>query len=69
VNRFAFLTPAADRARLPVALISGFLGSGKTALVNALLRDPRMAPPSRSTSLKGTAIPTPPQPLATPTPQ
>jgi len=26
-----------------VALLSGFLGSGKTTLVNALLRDPRMA--------------------------
>ncbi len=38
-----FLTQEADRARLPVALLSGFLGSGKTTLVNALLRDPRMA--------------------------
>jgi G3E family GTPase len=28
---------------MPVALLSGFLGSGKTTLVNALLRDPRMA--------------------------
>jgi G3E family GTPase len=28
---------------LPVTLLSGFLGSGKTTLVNALLRDPRMA--------------------------
>jgi G3E family GTPase len=43
MNRFAFLTQQADRLRLPVALISGFLGSGKTTLVNALLRDPRMA--------------------------
>jgi G3E family GTPase len=43
VNRFSFLTQDADRSRLPVALLSGFLGSGKTTLVNALLRDPRMA--------------------------
>lgn len=43
MNRYAFLTQHADRARIPVALISGFLGSGKTTLVNALLRDPRMA--------------------------
>jgi G3E family GTPase len=38
-----FLSQQADRARLPVALISGFLGSGKTTLVNALLSDPRLA--------------------------
>jgi G3E family GTPase len=38
-----FLTPAAHRARMPVALLSGFLGSGKTTLVNALLHDPRLA--------------------------
>jgi G3E family GTPase len=43
VNRFAFLSQEADRGRLPVAMISGFLGSGKTTLVNALLRDKRMA--------------------------
>jgi G3E family GTPase len=43
VKRFSFLTRDADRNRLPVALLSGFLGSGKTTLVNALLRDPRMA--------------------------
>jgi G3E family GTPase len=43
VNRFSFLTQDADRSRLPVALLSGFLGTGKTTLVNALLRDPRMA--------------------------
>ena len=43
MNRFSFLTQNADRSRLPVALLSGFLGSGKTTLVNALLRDPRMA--------------------------
>ncbi|HQT76176.1 MAG TPA: GTP-binding protein [Rhodopila sp.] len=38
-----FLTQDADRARMPVALLSGFLGSGKTTLVNALLRDPRLS--------------------------
>jgi G3E family GTPase len=43
VNRFSFLSQRADRERVPVALLSGFLGSGKTTLVNALLRDPRMA--------------------------
>ena len=43
MNRFSFLSQDADRSRLPVALLSGFLGSGKTTLVNALLRDPRMA--------------------------
>jgi G3E family GTPase len=43
MNRFSFLTQAADRNRVPVALLSGFLGSGKTTLVNALLRDRRMA--------------------------
>ncbi len=29
--------------RLPVVLLAGCLGSGKTTLVNAMLRDPRMA--------------------------
>jgi len=38
-----FLDQAADRQRLPVVLLSGFLGSGKTTLVNALLQDPRLA--------------------------
>ncbi len=38
-----FLQPDADRRRLPVALLSGFLGSGKTTLVNALLQDTRLA--------------------------
>jgi G3E family GTPase len=33
----------ADAGRLPVSLITGFLGSGKTALVNRLLRFPEMA--------------------------
>ena len=43
VNDRLFLSENADRGRLPVALLSGFLGSGKTTLVNALLRDPRLA--------------------------
>ena len=38
-----FLKSRDDRDRLPVILLSGFLGSGKTTLVNALLRDPAMA--------------------------
>jgi G3E family GTPase len=38
-----FLTQHAAQRRLPVVLLSGFLGSGKTTLVNALLRDPRLA--------------------------
>ena len=36
-----FLAPDAA-GRLPVSLITGFLGSGKTTLVNALLRHPGM---------------------------
>ena len=43
MNRFSFLSQTIDRDRMPVALLSGFLGSGKTTLINALLRDPRMA--------------------------
>ncbi len=43
VNGRLFLSEDADRNRLPVVLLSGFLGSGKTTLVNALLRDPRLA--------------------------
>jgi len=38
-----FLTQQAAQNRLPVVLLSGFLGSGKTTLVNRLLRDPRLA--------------------------
>ena len=38
-----FLDQHADRRRVPVVLLSGFLGSGKTTLVNALLADPRLA--------------------------
>jgi G3E family GTPase len=38
-----FVPQAEVAARLPVALLGGFLGSGKTTLLNTLLRDPRMA--------------------------
>jgi G3E family GTPase len=38
-----FVTPENHRHRLPVVLLSGFLGSGKTTLVNKLLRDSRLA--------------------------
>jgi G3E family GTPase len=41
--RFPFLAQDTDRGRMPAVLLSGFLGSGKTTLVNAMLRDPRMA--------------------------
>jgi G3E family GTPase len=41
--RRLFVGEDADLRRMPVALLSGFLGSGKTTLINALLRDPRMA--------------------------
>lgn len=43
MNRFSFLSQESHRTRVPVALLSGFLGSGKTTLINALLKDPRMA--------------------------
>jgi G3E family GTPase len=38
-----FLDADADGRRMPTLLLCGFLGSGKTTLVNALLRDPRLA--------------------------
>jgi G3E family GTPase len=38
-----FVTDESNRHRLPVVLMSGFLGSGKTTLVNKLLRDSRLA--------------------------
>jgi len=38
-----FVSHAQYQARLPVLLLSGFLGSGKTSLINQLLRDPRLA--------------------------
>src|SRR5579863_2600091 len=37
-----FAAPRAN-ARLPVSLVTGFLGSGKTTLINRLLRHPGMA--------------------------
>jgi G3E family GTPase len=37
-----FVPDAEVAARLPVALLGGFLGSGKTTTLNALLRHPRM---------------------------
>jgi G3E family GTPase len=38
-----FVHHAQHQRRLPVLLLSGFLGSGKTSLVNRLLRDARLA--------------------------
>lgn len=38
-----FVSEPAARARLPVVLLTGFLGSGKTTLVNALLGHRRLA--------------------------
>lgn len=32
-----------ERRRIPVAIVGGFLGSGKTSLINALLKDKRLA--------------------------
>ena len=32
-----------QRSRIPVTLVTGFLGSGKTTLINAALRAPGMA--------------------------
>ncbi|WP_051237309.1 CobW family GTP-binding protein [Ottowia thiooxydans] len=34
---------SSDRARIPVALLTGFLGSGKTTLLNRWLREPALA--------------------------
>ncbi len=39
----SFFTEELDRSRIPVAIVSGFLGSGKTTLINALLKDQRLA--------------------------
>ena len=36
------LDPDRSASRLPVSVITGFLGSGKTALLNRLLRHPGM---------------------------
>src|ERR1700679_2281646 len=41
--RMSLFEDATARARLPVSLITGFLGSGKTTLINRLLRHPEMA--------------------------
>jgi G3E family GTPase len=38
-----FVSHQQNSAKLPVLLLSGFLGSGKTTLVNALLKDQRLA--------------------------
>jgi G3E family GTPase len=38
-----FMRPANAQMRMPVLLLSGFLGSGKTTLVNRLLADPALA--------------------------
>jgi len=38
-----FVTHQQNSAKLPVLLLTGFLGSGKTTLVNALLKDRRLA--------------------------
>ncbi len=39
----SYMSEDEHRARIPVAIVSGFLGSGKTTLINAVLRDPRFA--------------------------
>jgi len=38
-----FVTRQQNSVKLPVLLLTGFLGSGKTTLVNALIKDPRLA--------------------------
>ena len=35
--------PTEDKSRIPVTLVTGFLGSGKTTLINAALRSPELA--------------------------
>jgi G3E family GTPase len=42
-ERMSLFPEAAAHPRLPVALVTGFLGSGKTTLINRLLRHPGMA--------------------------
>ena len=39
----SYISEQEHRTRVPAAIISGFLGSGKTTLINAILRDPRFA--------------------------
>src|SRR5271170_96379 len=36
-------SPVETKTRLPVTLVTGFLGSGKTTLINAALRAPELA--------------------------
>ncbi len=36
-------SPAATKRRIPVTLVTGFLGSGKTTFINAALRSPELA--------------------------
>jgi predicted ATPase len=47
-----FLSQQADRARLPVALLSGFLGSGKTTLLRRMLDAPALADSSAPWSIR-----------------
>ena len=35
--------PARTKSRIPVTLVTGFLGCGKTTLINAALRSPELA--------------------------
>ena len=35
--------PVASKSRIPVTLVTGFLGSGKTTLINAALRSAELA--------------------------
>ena len=44
IRPVSYFLPPNSGNRLPVSLLTGFLGSGKTALVNRLLRFPEMAP-------------------------
>ena len=37
------LRPITDRRLIPVSLLTGFLGSGKTTVLNGLLRRPELA--------------------------
>ena len=41
--RTAFISSREARARLPVAILGGFLGSGKTTILNRLLQSPTFA--------------------------
>ena len=39
----AEISPVETKSRIPVTLVTGFLGSGKTSLINAALRAPELA--------------------------